>query len=231
MATDEKLLKEMFDNAVHVGHRTQKWNPKMKKYLYGELSGLHVIDLAKTLECFNDALAFMSKTISEGKTVLFVSTKPQSVKLIEDLAGGCNMPYVTQKWIPGLLTNFPTVKRRIKYLADLKEQEATGEFEKYTKKEASSLKKTIDKLQTSLGGVQNLRKKPDAVFVVDVVRDKIVVKEANKLKIPVIALIDSNSEPSTVDYPIPANDDAMKSLRFLLGKIGEVLKSKPSKSK
>lgn len=230
MTTDEKLLKEMFESAVHVGHRTQKWNPKMKKYLYGELSGLHVIDLTKTLECFNEALAFMSKTISEGKTVLFVSTKPQSVKLIEDLANNCNMPYVTQKWIPGLLTNFPTVKRRIKYLADLKEQEASGEFEKYTKKEASTLKKTIDKLQTSLGGVQDLSKKPDAVFVVDVVRDKIVVKEANKLKIPVIALIDSNSEPSTVDYPIPANDDAMKSLRFLLGKIGEVLK-KPSKSK
>jgi len=231
MATDEKLLKEMFENAVHVGHRTQKWNPKMKKYLYGELSGLHIIDLEKTLECFNEALAFMSKTISEGKTILFVSTKPQSVKLIEDLSDICNMPYVSQKWIPGLLTNFPTVKRRIKYLADLREQEASGEFEKYTKKEASSLKKTIDKLQTSLGGVQNLSKRPDAVFVVDVVRDKIVVKEANKLKIPIIALIDSNSEPSTVDYPIPANDDAMKSLRYLLGKIGEVLKKKPSKSK
>lgn len=231
MATDEKLLKEMFDNCVHIGHRTQKWNPKMKKFLYGELSGLHIINLEKTLNCLNDALAFMTKMISEARTILFVSTKPQSVKLVETLANNCNMPYVTQKWIPGLLTNFSTIKRRIKYLSDLKEQEASGEFEKYTKKEASTLKKTIDKLQTSLGGVQDMKKKPDAVFVVDVVRDKIVVQEANKLGLPVIAFIDSNSDPKSVNYPIPANDDAMKSLKYLLGKIGEVLKKKPTKTK
>ncbi len=226
----DKVLKEMFDSAVHVGHRTQKWNPKMKKFLYGELSGIHVINLEKTLNCLNDALAFMSKIMSEGKTILFVSTKPQSVKLVGDLANGCNMPYVTQKWIPGLLTNFPTVKRRIKYLASLQEQEASGEFEKYKKKEASNLRKTIDKLQTSLGGVSELKSRPEAVFVVDVVRDKIVVKEANKLDIPVVGLIDSNSDPSNINYPIPANDDAMKSLKYLLGRIGEVLK-KPTKTK
>lgn len=230
MTVNEKTIKEMFDNAVHIGHRTQKWNPRIKKYLYGELSGLHIINLEKTFECLDKALAFMSKTLADGKTVLFVSTKPQSIKLVEDLAEGCNMPFVTQKWIPGLLTNFPTIKRRIKYLADLKQQEASGEFEKYTKKEALKLKKEIEKLETSLGGVEGLTALPDAIFVVDTVRDRIVIKEANKLNIPVIGLVDSNADPTLVNYPIPANDDAMDSLKYLLGKIGEILK-KPNKIK
>lgn len=231
MATTDKTVKDMFANAVHVGHRTQKWNPKMKKMLYGEKSGFHVINLEKTVENLEKALKFMSKMSSEGKTILFVSTKPQSVKLVEDLAKGCKMPYVVQKWIPGLLTNFPTLKTRIKYLADLKEQEASGEFEKYTKKEASSLKKTINKLETALGGVQNLKDTPDAVFVVDIIRDAIVVKEANKLGIPVVALVDSNADPGVVNYPIPANDDALKSLTYLLGRVEEVLKGPKPKAK
>ncbi len=229
--SSDSVIKEMLDNAVHVGHRTQKWNPRMKKYLYGELSGHHIINLEKTVEFFDAALKFMSKLVNEGKTILFVSTKPQSVRLLEELAETCRTPFVTQKWIPGLLTNFPTIKSRIKYLAKLKEQESSGGFDKYTKKEASSLRKTIVKLETSLGGVEGLDKKPDAVFVVDVVRDKIVVAEANKLGIPVIGFVDSNADPSMVDYPIPANDDAMKSLKYLLGKISEVLKKKPKSKK
>lgn len=230
MTVNEKIIKEMFDNSVHIGHRTQKWNPRIKKYLYGEMSGIHVINLEKTLECLDNALAFMSKLMSEGRTILFVSTKPQSIKLVEDLAKECHMPFVTQKWIPGLLTNFSTIKRRIKYMSDLKEKEATGDFDKYTKKEASKLKKAIEKLETSLGGVEGLDRMPDAVFVVDTVRDKIVIKEANKLNIPVIGLVDSNADPSSIQYPIPANDDAMNSLKYLLGKIGDVLK-KPTKTK
>ncbi|MFH1284166.1 MAG: 30S ribosomal protein S2 [Candidatus Peregrinibacteria bacterium] len=226
---DQKLAKEMFDNVVHVGHHTQKWNPRMKKFLYGDEGGVHIINLEKTLTGLDLALSFMSKIISEGKTILFVSTKPQAVNLVEDLASNCNMPYVTSKWIPGLITNFSTIKRRIKYLADLKEQEASGEFEKYTKKEASSLRKMIEKLEMSLGGVQNLKSEPDAVFVVDVVRDLIVVKEANKVHIPVVALVDSNSDPTLIDYPIPANDDALKSLSYLLGKIQEILKKSKTK--
>jgi small subunit ribosomal protein S2 len=227
----EKDLKEMFNNFVHVGHRTQKWNPKMKKYLYGEFDGVHVINLEKTYDCLQRAIDFMSKSISEGKIILFVSTKPQTVKLIEELATSCGMPFVATKWIPGLLTNFATIKTRIKYLSDLKEQEASGEFDKYTKKEASMLRKTIEKLQASLGGVQNLKSKADVLFVVDVERDKIVVTEANKLNIPVVAFVDSNSDPKSVDYPIPANDDAMKSLKYLMGKIEESLKRKPKTTK
>jgi len=220
----DQLIKEMFENAVHIGHRTAKWNPRMKKHLYGEQNGIHIINLEDTVAHFSEALNFMNKLISEGKRVLFVSTKPQSVKLLEETATSCGMPYVISKWIPGLLTNFGTVKGRIKYLADLKEQEKLGEFEKYTKKEASKLKKTIDKLEIALGGVEHMATKPDAVFVLDVTRDAIVVAEANKLKIPVIGFTDSNADPTVVDYPIPANDDALKSLRFLLGKMKDFLK-------
>lgn len=215
-------LKTMFENAVHIGHRTQKWNPRMKKYLYGEHEGIHVINLEKTSKCLEEALKFLAKLSSEGKTVLFVSTKPQSVKLVETVAGKCNSPYVVSKWIPGLITNFVTIKRRIKYLADLRAQEESGEFDKYTKKEASNLKKTIEKLQLALGGVQNLMREPDAVFVIDAVRDAIVVKEANRIGIPVVGFVDSNADPTNLTYPIPANDDSLKSLKYLLGRVEDV---------
>jgi small subunit ribosomal protein S2 len=212
-------IKDMFKNAVHIGHRTHKWNPKMKKYLHGEKNGIHIIDLVKTEKMLEEALKFLKKMSSEGKTVLFVSTKLQSIKLIEETAKQCKSPYVSHKWIPGLLTNFKTLKTRIKYLQNLKEQEASGEFDKYTKKEATGLKKTIDKLQAALGGVQNLEKKPDCVFVVDTIRDEVVVKEARKLGVPVVAITDSNSDPSLIDYPVPGNDDAVKSLTYLLDKV------------
>jgi len=212
-------LKEMFDNAVHIGHRTHKWSPKMKKYIYGEVNGIHIIDLEKTADCLEKAMDFLSKLIMEGKKVLFVSTKPQSIKLVEDLAKSVHMPYVVSKWIPGLLTNFSTVKTRIKCLTDLKEQKAAGDFEKYTKKEAAKLGKMIDKLQAALGGVEGMKSMPEAVFVVDSCRDAIVIKEARKLHVPVVAIVDTNADPSKIDYPIPANDDAIKSLTYLLNKI------------
>ncbi|MBD3330304.1 30S ribosomal protein S2 [Candidatus Peregrinibacteria bacterium] len=227
MAT--QLANDLFQNFVHIGHRTQKWNPKMKKYLYGELDGYHIINLEKTIDLLDIALQFLSKTSGEGKTILFVSTKPQSMNLIKNVAQSCNMPYVASKWIPGLITNYSTVKTRIKYLSDLKEQAASGELDKYTKKEASQLKKNIAKLQIALGGVQKMTKAPDVVFVLDPVRDDIVVKEANKSKIPVVAFTDSNADPDLIDYPIPANDDALKALDFMLDKIAEAVK-KPNKA-
>ncbi|PKL36848.1 30S ribosomal protein S2 [Candidatus Peregrinibacteria bacterium HGW-Peregrinibacteria-1] len=223
MAT-KSSIKEMFENAVHVGHRTQKWNPRMKKYLFGEKSGVHVINLEHTVTMLEDALQFLSKLSKEGKKVLFISTKPQSLKLVEEAAKSANMPYVVSRWIPGLLTNFKTIKARVKYLTDLEEQEASGEFEKFTKKEANTLKKQIVKLKASLGGVQNLSDLPDAVFVVDVVRDKIAVQESIKMKIPVVALVDSNADPSGIAYPIPANDDALKSLSYMTEKVSSACK-------
>ena len=222
MAQDS--YQDMIKNAVHFGHRTHKWDPRMRKYLYGEKNGIHIFNLEKTSVMLAKALDFTSKLVSEGRTILFVSTKPQAITLVERVAKDCGMPYVVSRWIPGLITNFSTVKKRIKYLRDLKEQETSGEFEKYTKKEASKLKKTIDKLETSLGGVQELTKKPDAIFVVDVVKDKIVTEEAKKAGIPVIGIVDSNANPDLVTYPIPGNDDAVKAIAYFVNQFGDAVK-------
>lgn len=229
MTTSE--IQTMFENAVHIGHRTQKWNPQMKKFIHGEKNGIHIIDLEKTVQYLEKALDFLAKLAAEGRTILFVSTKPQSVKLLKEISMKCNMPYVVTKWIPGLLTNYPTIKGRIKHLANLKNQQKTGEFEKYTKKEASKLLKEIDKLQTALGGVENMTDAPDAVFIIDTVRDRLVVKEARKLHIPVVGIVDTNADPMIVDYPIPGNDDAIKSLTYILNKIESAIQKshKPKK--
>ena len=226
---NQNIVKEMFEAAVHIGHRTRKWDPRMKKFIHGEKSGIHIINLEKTAEYLEKALNFLAKSAAEGKVILFVSTKPQSIKLVEDAARDCHAPYVVAKWIPGLITNFATLKGRIRYLADLKNQETTGEFDKYTKKEASKLKKVIEKLQVSLGGVQNLNAKPDVVFVLDVLRDKIVVKEARRSHIPVVGIVDTNADPTSVDYPIPGNDDALKSLTYFINVVKEVIKTAKAK--
>lgn len=223
----KNLLKEMLDSAVHFGHKTQKWNPKMKKYLYGSRNGIHVFDLEKTAECLEKALEFLRLSAASGKNILFVSTKPQAAQLIKEAAEATKMPYVIHKWLGGLLTNFSTMRTRIRYFRTLKEEEKTGGFSKYTKKEASQLRKKIEKLEAALGGVRELEKLPDIIFLADVVRDKIVVKEAKKMKITVVAIVDSNGDPNNIAYPIPANDDAMKSLSYLIHKAeGAILKGK-----
>lgn len=224
-------LKEMLAAAVHFGHQTHKWNPKMKRYLYGVKDGIHVFDLQKTFDMQQKALSFLQKTIEEGKTVLFVSTKQQAASLVEGVAKKCNMPYVTYKWIGGLLTNFATVKKRIKYYLDLEDKEANGEFEKYTKKEASKMKKDLEKLEIAFGGLKDMKKKPHALFVIDCVRDNIAVKEANKLNIPVVAIADSNADPDEIDYLIPGNDDAVKSLKYFLSKVEDAILNVKSKKK
>ncbi len=212
-------LQELMDSAVHFGHKTQKWNPKMKGYLYGARNGVHIFDLAKTKAALEKALEFLTKTAESGKTILFVSTKAQAAHLIIETAEATKMPYVVHKWMGGLLTNFGTIKVRIRYFKTLREQEKTGGFEKYTKKEASKLRKDIVKLESALGGVRDLDKLPDVVFVADVVRDRIVVNEAVKLGLTVVGITDSNADPDGVTYPIPGNDDAIKSLTYLIGKV------------
>lgn len=221
----------MLKNAVHFGHRPTKWNPKMKSYIHGKHSGVHVFDLNKTAQALENASEFLKTLSKENKTVLFVSTKQQAVEVVEETAKACGMPHITHKWVPGLLTNFDTIKKRIKYLKDLKDQEAAGEFEKYTKKEALSLHKTIVKLQTALGGVQEMKKRPHALIVIDVVRDKIAVKEAFKLGIPIIGIVDSNADPSEITHPIPGNDDAISSITFLVNYLGEALGKKSAAAK
>lgn len=220
----DKIYQEMVANAVHYGHRTHKWDPRMRKYLCGEKNGIHIFNLEKTVEMLGKAVDFLAKSVAEGKLILFVSTKPQAIHLVEKTAKECGMPYIVTRWIPGFITNFPTIKKRIKYLKDLKEQQETGEFDKYTKKEASKLKKQIEKLEASLGGVQELTRKPDVIFVVDVVKDKIVVEEAFRSKIPVVAIVDSNANPERVAYPIPGNDDAVRSINYLVGRVAEAIK-------
>lgn len=212
-------IKEMLDAAVHFGHKTQKWNPKMKKYLFTVRNGVHIFNLEKSKECLEKAIEFAKRSAANGKNILFVSTKPQAAALLSEAATECRMPFVVQKWMGGLLTNFSTIKQRIKYFKSLRDQEKNGEFEKYTKKEASELRKTIEKLEAALGGVRELDALPDAVFVADVVRDRIAVKEANKMKIPVIGIVDTNGDPDGVNYPIPGNDDAVKSLSYLIEKV------------
>jgi small subunit ribosomal protein S2 len=231
-STSSKVdIKEMLDAAVHFGHKTQKWNPKMKSYLFSVRNGIHIFDLQKTKDKLEQAIDFVKRTVSGGKNILFVSTKPQAAHLILDAAENCKMPYVIHKWMGGLLTNFSTIKQRIRYLKSLKEQEKNGEFEKYTKKEASELRKTIEKLESALGGVRDLESLPDAVFVADVVRDRIAVKEAIKMKIPVIGITDSNADPDGINYCIPGNDDAVKSLTYLIQKVKYgILEGKGSRS-
>ena len=226
MAKDQ--LQEMLDAAVHFGHKTQKWNPKMKKYIYGVRNGVHIIDVQMTQEGLDKACEFIKGLVSSGKKILLVCTKPQAAALISAAAKETNMPYVINKWVGGLLTNFFTIKKRIRYYKKLRDEEKTGELEKYTKKEIGKIKKTMVKLEAGLGGVRDMDRLPDAVFVVDVVRDHIAVSEANKLKIPVIGIVDTNADPSGTQYSIPGNDDAIKSLTYLINAVKSAMVTKKS---
>ncbi len=216
-------VKEMMDAAMHFGHQTQRWNPKMKPFLFGSKNGVHIFDLEKTVTYLERALEFLKQTSANGRVVMLASTKPQAARLIMEAAKEAHMPYVVNKWMPGLLTNFSTIKMRIKYFNDLLDQEKSGELEKYTKKEIARIKKELVKLQDAFGGVREMDRLPSVIFVADVVRDKIIVKEANKMKIPVVAITDSNADPDGVDYAIPANDDAVSSLGYIIDKVKEAL--------
>lgn len=219
-------LKDMAANAVHFGHPTSRWNPKMKMYIYGARHGVHIFDLKLTAKKLVEALEFLSRMANDKKEILFVGTKQQCRRFLYEIKEETGMPIVTDKWIPGLLTNFKTIKERIDYFKQLKEDDAAGKLSKYTKKEQGKLRKKIQDLSTSLSGVENMRGKPDVLFVSDIVRDHIAVKEARTLGIPVVGIVDTNADPDQVDYPIPANDDAIKSLEYILGLAKEAVKGK-----
>ena len=221
-------LKDMAAHAVHFGHPTSRWNPKMKPFIYGARHGVHIFDLNKTAKRLVEALEFMNRMAKDKKEILFVGTKQQCRRFLYDVKEETNMPIVTDKWIPGLLTNWKTIKERIDYFKQLKEDDAAGNLAKYTKKEQTKLRKKIQDLSVSLSGVENMKGKPDVLFVADIVRDHIAVKEARTLGIPVIGIVDTNADPDMVDYPIPANDDAIKSLEYILGKAKEAVKTTSS---
>lgn len=224
--------KDLLMAACHFGHRKEKWNPKMAPFLYGVRKGIHIFDLTQTKKHLEQVIHSIKELHENGKTILFVSTKQQTIPMIEHLSGKLGQPMVTKKWIPGLLTNWPTIKRRLKYYLDLQQSFQTGEIEKYTKKEQTALRKKLTKLDTALAGVSGMTGLPDAVFVVDALRDHIAVLEAHKLGIPLFGICDSVCDPDHFTAFVPANDDALKSVTLILKTIeSELLAAGSSKEK
>lgn len=219
-------LKQLLDAACHFGHRKEKWNPKMKKVLFGVRRGIHIFDLEKTHDALKKCIDELKSLQKSGKMILFVSTKLQALNAIERLSKALGQPVVTKKWVPGLLTNWSTIKNRIRYYLDLQQSFRTGEVEKYTKKEQTALRKELAKLDAGFSGVASMKGLPDAVFVVDAVRDRVSVLEARKLGIPVFGICDSNADPDDFKIFIPANDDAIKSIDLILQTVEEELRIK-----
>ncbi|WP_246393701.1 30S ribosomal protein S2 [Pseudonocardia pini] len=204
-------MKQLLDSGVHFGHQTRRWNPKMKRYILTERNGIYIIDLQQTLSYIDRAYEFVRETVAHGGTIMFVGTKKQAQEAIAEEAGRVNMPYVNQRWLGGMLTNFQTVHKRLQRLKELESMEQTGGFEGRTKKEILMLTREKDKLEKTLGGIRDMSKVPSAVWIVDTKKEHIAVGEARKLNIPVVSILDTNCDPDEVDFPIPGNDDAIAS--------------------
>jgi small subunit ribosomal protein S2 len=215
----ELSIQEMLKRGLHFGHRKARWNPKMQSYTFGIRNGIHIIDLEKTEKLFREALIFIRGLVSNGGKIIFVGTKPQAQRLVEAAAKEADMPYVSKRWLGGTMTNFPEIKKRIKYLNDQEKKMAQGELEKYTKYERSRMKKEIERMNEKIGGIKKIENLPQALFVIDIKENHLAVKEALNAKIPVIGIADTNTDPTLIDYPIPANDDALSSLKYILGLI------------
>ena len=216
-------MKELLEAGVHFGHQTKRWNPKMKEYIFGERNGIYIIDLQKTLKLFKDAMRYVAEAAAQGKTVLFVGTKRQAQEAIAEEAGRCSQYYVNQRWLGGLLTNMTTVQRSIKRLKELDAMAADGSYAGRAKKEASRLDRERKHLQQNLAGIKEMSGLPDLVFVVDSNKEAIAVKEARKLGIPVVAVVDTNCDPDEVDYVIPGNDDALRAIRLFTTKVADAV--------
>ncbi len=218
-------MKELLEAGVHFGHQTKRWNPKMKPFIFAARKDIHIIDLQKTIVYFDKAYEFIEDLASKGKTVLFVCTKKQGKEEIKEAANSCEMPYVNEKWLGGLLTNFKTIRKSIENLKKLEEMVESGEIENYTKKEQKILRKKMEKLQKYVGGIKEMEKLPDAVLIIDVKKEELAVKEANKLGIPIVALVDTNCDPDPIDYIIPGNDDAIRSIKLIATKMAEAIRN------
>ena len=216
-------MKELLEAGVHFGHQTRRWNPKMKEYIFGARNGIYIIDLQKTLRKLREALAFTSELSAQGGTVLFVGTKRQAQEVIAEEAGRCGMFFVNQRWLGGTLTNFATIRKSLARLRDLEEAATNGDGVKVTKKEAAQLEKERVRLEKSLSGIKTLDRLPQALFIVDPHAEKIAVAEANKLGIPVIAVVDTNCDPEPIDHPIPGNDDAIRAIKLFAGRIADAV--------
>jgi len=220
----EVTMKQLLEAGVHFGHQTSRWNPKMKPYIFGARNGIYIIDLQQTVKMFRDAYAFVRELAAQGGAVLFVGTKKQAQDAIREEAERCEMFYVTNRWLGGMLTNFQTIKQSIDRLRKLDETlESETMLEALTKKEMITVRRERDKLMASLGGIRNMKKLPDALFVVDPKKEEIAVREANKLGIPVVAAVDTNCDPDVIDYKIPGNDDAIRAIRLFCTAIADAV--------
>ncbi|ROR32214.1 30S ribosomal protein S2 [Inmirania thermothiophila] len=207
-------MRQMLEAGVHFGHQTRYWNPKMEPYIFGARNRIHIINLEKTLPLFEEAMGFISRIAADRGTVLFVGTKRAAQDIVREQAERCGMPYVNYRWLGGMLTNYRTIRRSIQRLKELEAMEQEGGFERFSKKEVLRLRREMAKLERALGGIKDMDGLPDALFVIDVGHEDIAVKEANKLRIPVVGVVDTNNSPEGVDYPIPGNDDAMRAIRL-----------------
>ncbi len=214
-------MKELLEAGVHFGHQTKRWDPKMKEYIFGERNGIYIIDLQKTLKMFKEASKFVTELASQGKVLLFVGTKRQAQDAIAEEATRCGMLYINNRWLGGLLTNWVTVQKSVKRLQELDDMATDGRYDLLTKKEVIRLERERKHLQANLAGIKNMRRLPDAIFVVDSSNEAIAVKEARKLGIPVVAVVDTNCDPTVVDYVIPGNDDALRAIRLFTSKIAD----------
>jgi small subunit ribosomal protein S2 len=223
MAADVDI-KKLLEAGAHFGHKTERWHPKMAPYIHSKREGTHIIDLTKTVEGLQEALDFLSKTASAGKQILLVGTKRQAQDIVKKTAEEVNMPFVTERWLGGMLTNWNTIGGRVKHLQDLENKMASGELaNKYNKLEVQRFQEEIDQMNVLYGGVKELNARPGAVFVVDTLADANAVREAKRLNVPIVALVDTNSDPTLITYPIPANDDAIKTIQLILDYVKQAI--------
>ena len=216
-------LAELLESGVHFGHQTRRWNPKMNPYIYTARNGVHIIDLVQTAQLLEEAYEFMRGSSEQGKKVLFIGTKRQAAGIIAQEAARCGSHYINQRWLGGMLTNWETIKKRVEYMKELERLDTTGALDKRPKKEASVLRRELSKLQKYLGGIKMMRKIPDIVVVVDQRREYNAIMECQKLGIPIVSILDTNCDPDLVDIPIPANDDAIRSIKLIVGKLADAI--------
>ncbi len=221
MATNAQAMKQLLEAGVHFGHQTRRWNPKMRPFIFRAHNGIHILDLQQTVQRLNEATKFITSLTANGDYILFVGTKKQAQESIRDEAERSGQFFVNHRWLGGMLTNFQTIQLRIRYMKDLEARRDNGEFDRLPKKEAQHLSDELDRLNSTLGGIRNMRRLPAAIFVVDTRKEHTAVLEARRLEIPVIALADTNCDPDEMDYPIPSNDDAIRAVRLLCQKVAD----------
>jgi small subunit ribosomal protein S2 len=216
-------IKELLEAGAHFGHQTSRWHPRMKKYIFTKRNGIHIIDLEQTADMLDKACEFIREIVAEGGKILFVGTKKQAQSIAEDEAKRCDMYYINQRWIGGVLTNFATIQVRIDHLVRLEDQQARGDFARLPKKEAMKLNKEIERVNRNLGGFKEMTSLPDAIFIIDPSKENIALAEARRVGIPVVAIVDTNCNPDDIDYPIPANDDAIRAIKLITTKVADTV--------